>query len=52
MKAILLALIVLVVLSITPATSEWNQEARDYIVEIHNDKRRGENGCFMYKMEY
>ncbi|KAH9495307.1 Cysteine-rich secretory protein LCCL domain-containing 2 [Bulinus truncatus] len=36
----------------TLATSNWTQEARDYILDIHNEKRRGEGGCQMNKMVY
>ncbi|CAL1545141.1 unnamed protein product [Lymnaea stagnalis] len=32
--------------------SNWNQETRDYIVEIHNEKRREEIGCNMNKLVY
>ncbi|KAK6995143.1 protein jagged-1-like isoform X1 [Biomphalaria glabrata] len=53
MTTLLLTKTVLAMLAITiQATSNWNQEARDYILEIHNDKRRGERGCLMNKLIY
>ncbi|KAK0064274.1 tyrosinase-like protein tyr-3 [Biomphalaria pfeifferi] len=53
MNTILLTLSALAVLFMTTlATSNWNQETRDYILEIHNEKRRGEGGCLMNKLTY
>ncbi|KAH9495305.1 Cysteine-rich secretory protein LCCL domain-containing 2 [Bulinus truncatus] len=43
-------LCVLVVTSMV--TSDWDQEIRDYILDIHNEKRRGEGGCQMNKLVY
>ncbi|XP_059165598.1 uncharacterized protein LOC131948099 [Physella acuta] len=32
--------------------SNWNQEMRDYVLELHNDKRRKEGGCQINKLIY
>ncbi|KAK3754197.1 hypothetical protein RRG08_028162 [Elysia crispata] len=38
--------------AVTALESEWNQAARDHIVDVHNDYRKNEGGCQMDKIEY
>ncbi|CAG5114965.1 unnamed protein product [Candidula unifasciata] len=48
----LAGLLFVVMIQTSQAASEWNQETRDLIVKIHNDRRRQEGGCHINKLEY
>ncbi|CAG5114964.1 unnamed protein product [Candidula unifasciata] len=48
----LVVVLVCVAIETSQAASEWNQATQDFIVKLHNDRRRQEGGCHINKLEY
>ncbi|GFR88463.1 cysteine-rich venom protein [Elysia marginata] len=52
MKGTLAVLAVFALGAVVALESEWNQAARDHILDVHNEYRRNEGGCQINKLEY